>query len=82
MSYLKADEDKDNPRMQCDRCGKWGRLYKNEEQYFFPGYISDDIYVEIYHDICQPCEEALAERKKDLELAYQAGKEHPDHATP
>jgi hypothetical protein len=71
----KAMDNEDNPRMQCNRCGKWYRLYKNEEQWMWPGCISGDIYVEIYHNICGTCLQELDAHKKDLELAYKAGLE-------
>lgn len=77
MAYNQSDIENgvDNIRLSCDRCGKWGRLYKNDEQYFFPGYIPNDSFVEMYHDICTPCVDFLNTIKKELDLAYKAGLE-------
>lgn len=78
------DRESGNPRIQCDRCGQWSRLNKADgEQNHFPGYIEDaeGNYVEIYWDACLRCVEALDAMKKDLTLAYEAGRSHPHDTT-
>lgn len=46
------DTDSDNPRIQCEHCGKWYRLYdRDDNQILFPLYTSDGDYEWLQEDI-------------------------------
>lgn len=57
----------DNPRLQCERCGKWRRLITRGEQIMFP--YSQDMPgfkgERDYDCLCEPCREEI-EAKETL----------------
>jgi hypothetical protein len=61
--------EEDNPRLQCERCGKWRRLITKGEQIMFPYYVegADGEWVDcLYDNLCEPCRTVLDQCKKEF----------------